>query len=130
VGTATYGPSRPDVCAVYPRRSGCPNVGFSYSLNTSALSVGAHIIAVTATDSDGSPDSGPPFYRGRSVCDRLGKSVNSGTGRANSIAARVHSPSSGNERITRPSVLLQVFEFIKRTFSPTVTCPVKAMSAP
>jgi len=58
VGSATYGSSRPDVCAVYPGRAGCPNVGFSYSLNTSALSVGSHTITVTATDSDGSPDSG------------------------------------------------------------------------
>ena len=40
VGTATYGSSRPDVCAVYPGRPGCPNVGYYYSLNTSTLSVG------------------------------------------------------------------------------------------
>ena len=40
VGNATYGLSRPDVCAVYPGRPGCPNVGYSYSLNTSTLSVG------------------------------------------------------------------------------------------
>jgi len=58
VGTATYRLSRPDVCAVYPGRSGCPNVGFSYSLNTSTLSMGTHTITVTATDSDGTPDSG------------------------------------------------------------------------
>jgi len=58
VGTATYGISRADVCAVYPGRPGCPNVGYSYSLNTSALSVGSHTIMVTATDSDGTPDTG------------------------------------------------------------------------
>ena len=58
VGTATYGLSRPDVCAVYPSRFGCPNVGYSFSLNTSTLSVGTHTITVTATDSDATPDSG------------------------------------------------------------------------
>jgi len=58
VGTAIYGSSRPDVCAVYPGRPGCPNVGYSFSLNTSGLSAGAHTITVTATDSDGTPDSG------------------------------------------------------------------------
>jgi Bacterial Ig domain len=58
VGTATYGLGRPDVCAAYPGRPGCPNVGYSYSLNTSSLSPGSHSITVTATDSDGAPDSG------------------------------------------------------------------------
>jgi hypothetical protein len=58
VGTATYGVSRPDVCVVYPGRPGCPNVGYSFSLNTSALSTGSHTITVTATDSDTTPDSG------------------------------------------------------------------------
>jgi hypothetical protein len=57
-GTATYGFYRPDVCAVYPGRLGCPNVGYSFSLNTSTLSVGTHTITVTATDSDTAPDSG------------------------------------------------------------------------
>jgi hypothetical protein len=57
VGTATYGISRPDVCAVYPGRPGCPNVGYSFSLDTSTLSVGSHTITVTATDSDETPDT-------------------------------------------------------------------------
>jgi len=57
VGNATYGLSRPDVCAVYPGRPGCPNVGYSFSLNTSTLSVGTHTITVMATDSDATPDS-------------------------------------------------------------------------
>jgi streptogramin lyase len=58
VGTATYGISRPDVCAAYPGRPGCPNVGYSYSLNTATLTGGTHTIAVVATDSDGTPDTG------------------------------------------------------------------------
>src|SRR6202042_3447601 len=40
VGNATYGLSRGDVCGVYPGRPGCPNVGFSYQLNASALTAG------------------------------------------------------------------------------------------
>jgi hypothetical protein len=58
VGAATYGVSRPDVCAVYPGRPGCPNVGFSYSLNAAALTAGSHTITVTATDSASPPDTG------------------------------------------------------------------------
>src|ERR1035438_1455945 len=58
VGTATYGVSRPDVCAAYPGRPGCPNVGFSYSLNTATLTAGSHTITVTATDSASPPGTG------------------------------------------------------------------------
>lgn len=57
VGNATYGLSRSDVRAIYPSRPGCPNVGYSFSLNTSTLSVGTHTITVTATDSDATPDT-------------------------------------------------------------------------
>jgi len=58
VGTATYGASRPDVCAAYPDRPGCPNVGFTYSLNMATLASGSHTITVTATDSASPPDTG------------------------------------------------------------------------
>jgi len=58
VGTASYGISRPDVCAAFPGRPSCPNVGFSYTLNTSSLGVGAHTLTVTAVDSDVPTDSG------------------------------------------------------------------------
>jgi hypothetical protein len=58
VGTATYGLSRSDICAAYPGRPGCPNAGYSYSLDTSTLTVGSHSITVTATDSDGTHDTG------------------------------------------------------------------------
>ncbi|MGB7759905.1 MAG: SBBP repeat-containing protein [Bryobacteraceae bacterium] len=58
VGAATYGINRPDVCAVYPSRPGCPNVGYTYSLNTAGLTAGSHTITVTATDSASPPDTG------------------------------------------------------------------------
>jgi hypothetical protein len=57
-GTATYGIVRNDVCALYPSGPNCPNVGFTFSLNTATYAPGAHTITVTATDSDASPDSG------------------------------------------------------------------------
>jgi hypothetical protein len=57
-GNATYGLSRPDVCAAYVGRPGCPNVGFIYAWNTSGLSAGAHIVTVVATDSNGNADVG------------------------------------------------------------------------
>jgi hypothetical protein len=55
VGTATYGSSRPDVCSTY---TGCPNVGFSYSLDTSSLAAGTHTITAIATDSNTNPNIG------------------------------------------------------------------------
>ena len=58
VGNATYGVSRTDVCTTYPGRPGCPNVGFTFALSTSGLSLGAHTITVIATDNDGNPDTG------------------------------------------------------------------------
>jgi sugar lactone lactonase YvrE len=58
VGTATYGIPRPDVCNVMPGRPGCPNVGYTYQLNTAALGPGVHTITVSATDTDGTPDVG------------------------------------------------------------------------
>ena len=54
-GNATYGLPRPDVCAGFPERPGCPNVGFNYQLNTAPLKKGPHQIAISATDSDPTP---------------------------------------------------------------------------
>ncbi len=47
-GTATYGLSRPDVCAVYPVDSHCPNVGWILPVDTSQLADGPHTVTVTA----------------------------------------------------------------------------------
>jgi hypothetical protein len=58
VGNAVYGIGRPDVCATYPGRPGCPNVGFTFALDTSNWMPGNHTITVTATDTDAVPDSG------------------------------------------------------------------------
>ena len=57
-GNATYGSTRPDVCAAYPGRPGCPNVGFSYALNTATLSAGSHTIMVLATGTDSPTNTG------------------------------------------------------------------------
>ncbi len=53
VGTAVYGSARPDVCAAYPGRLGCPNVGWSYSLDVNTLTAGSHTLGITATDTAG-----------------------------------------------------------------------------
>jgi hypothetical protein len=52
-GNALYGLSRPDVCTVFPGRAGCPNVGWSFSLNTMFLADGSHALEVTGTSSGG-----------------------------------------------------------------------------
>ncbi|MBV9612045.1 MAG: hypothetical protein JO091_06210 [Acidobacteriaceae bacterium] len=52
-GTATYGLARADVCAVYPGRQGCPNVGWSISVDTTQLANGAHTLEITATNTLG-----------------------------------------------------------------------------
>jgi len=58
VGTATYGIYRPDVCNVYPGRPGCPNVGYSFTWDSTTVAPGNHTITVSAADADPSPDSG------------------------------------------------------------------------
>ena len=62
VGIATYGGSRPDVCAVYPGRRGCPNVGWTYNLNTTSLTAGSHTLTIVATDSAGITGSGQAAF--------------------------------------------------------------------
>ncbi|HTU44542.1 MAG TPA: hypothetical protein VMF91_05745 [Bryobacteraceae bacterium] len=52
-GSAQYGISRPDVCGGYPSGVGCPNVGWTFSFDTSVLTNGPHILAADATSSTG-----------------------------------------------------------------------------
>jgi hypothetical protein len=47
-GTAVYGASRPDVCAVYPDEPACPNVGWTFSVDTTRLANGIHTVTATA----------------------------------------------------------------------------------
>jgi hypothetical protein len=53
LGTATYGAARPDVCAVLPGRPGCPDVGYTYALNTTLLTHGTHVLEITSSTADG-----------------------------------------------------------------------------
>ncbi len=52
-GNATYGGNRGDVCAAFPGRAGCPNVGWDFYLDTTLLANGTHTLDVTATSSGG-----------------------------------------------------------------------------
>ena len=57
-GSALYGAPRADVCLALPSRPGCPNVGWTYSLDTAHLAVGSHLLTVVATDASGVSGSG------------------------------------------------------------------------
>jgi hypothetical protein len=50
-GSATYGLPRPDIPVVYPNAP--VNVGFTYSLDSSKYSNGAHVLNIRVTDSSG-----------------------------------------------------------------------------
>jgi pseudomonalisin len=52
-GAASYGSSRGDVCAAFPGRAGCPNVGWNFMLDTTLLSDGPHVLGVTTTTAGG-----------------------------------------------------------------------------
>ncbi len=53
LGAAGYGGRRDDVCAAYPFRAGCPNVGWNFALNTASLSNGQHTLEVLANATSG-----------------------------------------------------------------------------
>jgi hypothetical protein len=63
-GTAQYGASRPDVCTAYPGRAGCPNVGWSFTLDTTQLADGNHTLGVTAMASGGTSTASVNFTVG------------------------------------------------------------------
>jgi N-acetylmuramoyl-L-alanine amidase len=52
-GTAIYGAPRGDVCQIFPGKPGCPNVGWTASLDTSGLTSGMHMLQITATSTTG-----------------------------------------------------------------------------
>jgi hypothetical protein len=54
VGTASYGSPRPDVCAAFANQQDCPNVGWSYLLNTTGSKDGQHVLEAVAVAADGS----------------------------------------------------------------------------
>ncbi len=55
IGYATLGISRPDVCAAYPGRPLCPNVGYQLNWNTRNWANGTHTLRLEATDGDYPP---------------------------------------------------------------------------
>lgn len=52
-GFASYGGPRTDVCYVFPGRQGCPNVGWSSTLDTTQFQNGSHTLAVTVKSTHG-----------------------------------------------------------------------------
>ena len=46
-GTASYGSSRPDVCALYPNAANCPNVGWTLEVDSTQLANGTHTVTIT-----------------------------------------------------------------------------------
>ena len=53
IGVATYGTARPEICELLPGRLGCPNIGWSYSLDIDALPLGNHVLKVAALNTAG-----------------------------------------------------------------------------
>lgn len=56
-GASTYGLNRPDVCAIYSTSSNCPNVGWSFPVDTTKLANGSHTVTITAP-ANNSPAAG------------------------------------------------------------------------
>jgi hypothetical protein len=47
-GNAAYGGNRSDVCNILTSRPGCPNVGWNFLIDTTAIGDGTHTLAITA----------------------------------------------------------------------------------
>ncbi len=45
--------SRPDVCVTYPGRAGCPNVGWTFGVDTTRLTDGPHTLGITENNANG-----------------------------------------------------------------------------
>ncbi len=50
---ATYGGNRSDVCAAFPGRAGCPDVGWTAQVDTTQLTNGLHTLSATAKSANG-----------------------------------------------------------------------------
>jgi hypothetical protein len=57
VGAAAYGAPRQDVCTVFPARSGCPNVGWTFQLDTTEYANGPHTLNITAFAANGQKET-------------------------------------------------------------------------
>jgi hypothetical protein len=57
LGNAAYGIGRPDICTSTATSPDCPNVGWTYSLDTTLLIDGSHTFSVLATAADGTTSS-------------------------------------------------------------------------
>lgn len=53
IGSAAYGGSRPDACASSSNAPGCPDVGWSITVDTTQIANGSHTVAITPVTADG-----------------------------------------------------------------------------
>jgi hypothetical protein len=94
-GAVTYGSSRPDVCVVYPRRPGCPNVGWSASIDTTQLANGAHTLTASALTANGQSAIVSSIFK-----------VDNWTTTGNPVKLAIDIPSSSNMALTGPDAAL------------------------
>lgn len=83
-GSAQYGLHRPDVCQEMGNRAGCPNVGWSITINTAEFANGLHTLTVSALTNDLTPR--------RSTVRRLFYTSNSNVSATNGSMVQIDSP--------------------------------------